>query len=116
MAHRLEKFASTLQQALADILLTELDNPVLKTISVSRVHVSADLRQARVQVSTFASTTEQMLAELERAQSPIKRLLAKKMYLRYIPDLVFVPDDAFALDQRLSRPACEGNDEKKDRR
>jgi len=102
-SHRPEKFASTLHQHLAEILLSELDNPELKQITISQVSVSPDLRHATVLVSSLQENIDGLLAELEHAAGFIKRLLGQRMRMRYMPDLAWRRDAGFVMEQKLAR-------------
>ena len=102
MSHRTEKFASTLKQCLAEILMFESDNPDLKSVSITRVSVTGDLKNARILVSSYISSPNALIAELEKASGYLKRMLARKMYLKYIPELTFVTDQGFDMDQKIS--------------
>ncbi len=101
MSIRTEKFASTLQQALATILLTDSENPRLRTVTVSAVTVSADLRHARVAVSCPDGPIAERIAELTRSTGFLKRHLSRHMALKYMPELTFVADDGFRADQAI---------------
>lgn len=106
MSHRVERFASTLQQCLADILFNDLDNPELKLVSISRVDVSPDLKNANVFVSDALGMVENPVGKLNRAKGFIKKRLAKKMVLKYVPELLFVE-----LEYNGSVTAESNNDE-----
>ncbi len=97
MSHRIERFSSTLQHSLADILLNDVNDPHLKSVSITEVLVSPDLKKARVFVSHAAGSEQEdpgeLLGRLERAKGFIKRTLARRMYLKYVPELFFVNDD-----------------------
>lgn len=100
MSHRIERFASTLKQCLADILLNEAGNPHLKSVIITDIIVNPDLKKARVYitVSGGGDTIESVTHQLDQAKGYIKKLLAQKMYLRYIPELIFIaapPVDMF---------------------
>lgn len=94
MSHRVERFSSTLRHSLTDILLNEVNNPHLKSVFITDVTVSPDLKKASVFVSaTGADTTDQLddlIRRLEQARGFIKKTLGRKMYLKYIPELIFV--------------------------
>jgi ribosome-binding factor A len=94
MSHRVERFTSTLRHSLTDILLNDVNNPHLKSVFITDVTVSPDLKRARVFVSAAgADTTDQLddlIRRLERAGGFIKKTLGRKMYLKYIPELIFV--------------------------
>lgn len=103
MAHRIQKFSSTLRQALGEILLYELNNPDFKNITISEVAVTPDLRIARVFVSSFNPKQDQVIEDLIKATGVIKQHLSKKMFLKYIPEIYFIRDEGFELDQKLSK-------------
>lgn len=100
MSHRIERFTSTLKQCLADILLNEAGNPHLKSVIITDIIVNPDLKRARVYISVSGGgdSSESVIRQLEQAKGYIKKLLAQKMYLRYVPELIFIaapPDDIF---------------------
>lgn len=96
MAHRKERFSSTLRQCLAEILLVEMNNPLFKAVVIVDVVVSDDLKKARVFVSSASVTgiaeVDGVAAQLTKAKGFIKRSLAKRMVLKYVPDLVFIDE------------------------
>lgn len=106
MAHRKERFSSTLRQCLADILMKEMNDPLLKSVFISDVIVSPDLKKAKVFVSSSPvpgfgdsidsdpeSDLDRLAARLTNAKGFIKRALASRMYLKYIPELMFIKDE-----------------------
>jgi ribosome-binding factor A len=103
MSIRTEKFASTLQQTLAAILLTESENPRLKNVTISRVSVTADLRRACIGVSCPDGDVAERITELNRSAGFLKRQISRRMILKYMPELVFEVDDAFVTDMNIAR-------------
>lgn len=104
MSHRKERFSSTLKQCLADILIKEMNNPQLKYVFISHVIVSDDLKKAKVFVSSSLPghndincdsepDADELLSLLTNAKGFIKRALSKRMYVKYIPELVFIKDE-----------------------
>jgi ribosome-binding factor A len=102
MSYRLEKFASTMKQALAEILMKDSLNPDLKFVSIARVEISADLKMAQVFISSPLQALDDVLKQLQRSQGFIKRQLAKKMILRHMPELKFSKDLGFEFDQKIN--------------
>jgi len=92
MAYRLEKVSSTLKHCLADILLNEINDLYLKQVLIINVLVSDDLKKARIFISSITGSVEDLLPKLEKAKGFLKKTLAKKMYLKYIPDLIFIKE------------------------
>jgi ribosome-binding factor A len=106
MSHRKERFLSTLKQCLAEILIKEMNDPLLKSVFISDVILSPDLKKAKVFVSSSPipvlgddidsdpeSDLDQLVPRLTNAKGFIKRALAQRMYLKYIPELMFIKDD-----------------------
>lgn len=103
MVHRVERFSSTLKQALADIIMNDIANPLLKSVVITEIIVPPDLKKARVFVNTVTGEdVETLIPQLERAKGFIKRALARKMYLKYVPDLIFVRDESDRFQQLLN--------------
>ena len=102
MPYRKERFSSTLKHCLADIILNEINNPELKLILISEVIVSNDLKRAEVLVSSSSDNIDDLMIKLEKAKGFLKRSLAKKMYLKYIPELIFSKDTTYELFQKIS--------------
>lgn len=113
MSHRTEKFASTLKQSLAEILMFESDNPDFKSVSITHVSVTGDLKSAKILVSSYSTDPDGLIDELAKAAGYLKRMLARKMYMKYIPELAFVRDQGFEMDQRISRESPETGHEKR---
>ena len=102
MPYRLEKFASTMKQALGEILIEDSLNPDFKFVTISRISVSSDLKKADIFISSPLQALDDVLQQLHRSQGFIKRQLAKKMILRHMPELQFSKDLAFAFDQKIA--------------
>ncbi|MCU0237003.1 MAG: 30S ribosome-binding factor RbfA [Acidobacteria bacterium] len=103
MSYRLEKFASTLQQALGEILSRESLNPEFRRTSILRVLPAADLKRVTVCVSCPSDRAAAVLEQLQRSRGFIKKQLARKMILRYMPELDFTLDTSALLEDRLDR-------------
>lgn len=101
MSHRVEKVASTIKHTLGEIFLYESDNPDFKFVSISHVEVSPDLKHARVVVSSVVHT-ERIVAELQAAAGFLRRTLARRMYLKFVPDLTFSLDEGYRLEQKIA--------------
>lgn len=110
MSHRIKRFSSTLKQSLAYIILNDLNNPLLKSISITQVMVSPDLKKARVYFSSTAcEDPDDLIRQLDGAKGFIKRNLARKMYLKYIPELSFIKDDnirEFQMNKENEKENC----------
>jgi|WetSurMetagenome_2_1015567.scaffolds.fasta_scaffold88646_2 ribosome-binding factor A len=115
MSYRLEKYASTLQQALAEILSRESLNPDFRLVTVLRVVPAADLKRVTVFVACPGDRAAGLLEQLERSRGFIKKLLGRKMILRYMPEIDFTLDTALELDEKIRGLQARGDHEGADR-
>lgn len=72
----------------------ELRDPRLGFTMVTEVKLSANLKCARVYVSVMGDEEDRVktMAALEQASGFIRRELARRLKLRYMPQIEFVPD------------------------
>lgn len=102
MSRRLEKVAALLQQQAAEVLSREF---VTKNIALSvvRVDVSPDLKNARVYLSIIGDEPGELRARLEKAAPGlIAEYLSRKTDLRSVPHLRILFDDSSAYAHRIS--------------
>lgn len=97
------RVAEQLQMELAKIISQELNDPRLHFVTVTRVEVSGDLKHANVFISVLGSDEEEdeSLEGLRHAQAYIRTLLAKRLPLRYVPELNFKHDKAVENTMRV---------------
>ncbi len=120
MSFRRERYASTLRQALGEILGRESLDPSLSRVNVVRVRPAPDLKRVTVFVAPPPAGADAILKQLRRASGFIKKQLGHKMRLRSMPELDFELDAALDLERTLAtrqgqRPATENADENADR-
>ena len=90
-----------LRHILAHILERgELNDPAVRdtTITITEVGISADLKNATAYVIPLGgdkSMMRQVLIGLNRATPYLRRAVAEKIHLNYIPRLSFVADTTF---------------------
>ncbi|MBF0224705.1 MAG: 30S ribosome-binding factor RbfA [Desulfobacterales bacterium] len=100
---RTERISALLQRNLSDILHKEIKDPRLEQITITHVKVSNDLKHARVFFchSGKNRTKEEIIEGLNSAKGYMKRVLAKNLDLRYMPELNFNYDESFDYAQRI---------------
>ena len=79
-------------------------------VSVNEVAVNSDYSLAKVYVSFIgAKYPKQNLEELTRVKGVVRSLLAKKLDIYKVPDIVFILDESFdktaSLDKALQKEA-----------
>jgi ribosome-binding factor A len=96
---RQERIARLIKEVVSDAIASHLSDPRITTfISVTRVTVSADLRNADVYLSIFAasdSEKERTLEAMTHARARIQSLLAAAMKSKFCPVLRFHRDEQF---------------------
>ena len=102
---RSDRVAGLIQQVLAELLHKAVRDPRLATATITGVKVSRDLRVAKVYYST-AGDPELRQAALDgfnKARGFVKRELAQRMELRYMPDLKFFYDESIEYGARIEQ-------------
>ena len=96
MKTRAEKVAQELQRELATILRDELKDPRIGFVTITRIHITDDLGRARVWFSCLGNTAQRAasLAGLQRASGFVRKLIAERMALRLVPEIIFQYDDS----------------------
>jgi ribosome-binding factor A len=100
---RVERVKPLLQQEISRILQMDIKDPRVKFVTVTDVKLSADLREAKVLVSSLSSTTsrEELLTGLKRATGYIRGELGRRLTLKHIPQIEFVFDDSLDKQERI---------------
>ena len=92
-SRRLEKVSKVIQATISDVIRDGLADPRVKgLISVTRVDVSPDLRNAKIYLSILGVDEKQQqlsLMGINHANGFIRSHLAKKMTMKTCPALIF---------------------------
>lgn len=95
---RSERVADEVRSALGSALLLEASDERLSRVSVTAVRMSPDLRNARVYWNVISAEppSDRELARyeraIERAGGFLRRAVADRVAIRYVPELSFVYD------------------------
>ena len=94
---RSDRVSGQIQKVLSEILLKKIKDPRLEHASITDVRMSRDLRIARVYFVTSGNkkNIEEAAQGFQSALGYVKRTLARKLGLRYMPDLKFFYDESF---------------------
>lgn len=90
--YRAEKIAALIRNEISIIMQQKVYDPRLNFVDISYVRISTDLRMAKVYISVIGDdeAKKQAIEALQKAKGFIKRELAKRMIMRFMPDLEFV--------------------------
>ncbi|BER92021.1 30S ribosome-binding factor RbfA [Thermatribacter velox] len=91
---RPKRVAELIKREVSKILLSQTSDPRLKRFTIVRVEVSPDLKLAKIFISSsFAETnSEEQFKALQKALGFIKRELSKRLVIKSLPEIQFVPD------------------------
>ena len=96
------RVASSISRNISDIILFELKNSVFKLVSVNQVNVTSDYSFAKVYVSHLdARKVDEAVSELNAKKGLIRSLLAKKMDIYKVPELLFIKDENYDNGERI---------------
>jgi ribosome-binding factor A len=102
---RPDRVADQLRSELALLLVREVHDPGIGFVTLTRVHVTPDLQQARVFYTTLGDDKARQTTEraLGRAASFLRRQIGSRLRLRRVPELTFVYDDSIAGQDRIEQ-------------
>ena len=91
---RVQKVAEAIREVVSMSILTELQDPRVRDVTVTGVEASGDLRYAKVMVSVMGDETRQNLTlrGLQNSAGFLQTKVAKRIDTRYTPRLTFVLD------------------------
>lgn len=105
MLHRTERVAEQIREELSQMLATEVRDPGIGLVTLTRVKVSPDLSLARVYWTIIGDKKEreQTKTALTRSAGYVRHLLAGRMTLRRVPEIHFHFDESVAAQDRVEQ-------------
>jgi len=102
---RADRVADLIKAELSDILLKQIRDPRIGSITITGTKVTDDLRLAKVFFVAMGkdAVDPEIQKGLEKATGFLKRELGKRLQLRFVPDLIFKVDPSFAYGHRIDR-------------
>jgi len=101
---RKQRVADQIGREIASLLLTELNDPRTHGLTVSGVDLSPDMRLARIHVSTPGDRdSAEIIKVLQHAAGYLRRCLAARVRLRYLPRLEFHYDESLDRNDRIEQ-------------
>ena len=91
---RADRVADQIRMEVADILMRKIKDPRVRSVTVTDVELTNDLRIARVFVTALGSEEEvkDVFAGLAKASGFVRSELGGRLTLRYLPEVVFARD------------------------
>ncbi|MDR1165557.1 MAG: 30S ribosome-binding factor RbfA [Deltaproteobacteria bacterium] len=93
-SRRRDQLGKQIQEFVATLFVTKIDDPRLKLVTVTRAKASADTRKVTLFFSVLGDDEARAGAEaaLQKAKKYLRALIGQELPLRYVPDLRFVYD------------------------
>jgi len=106
---RYERVASQIKREISNILHDDLKDPRIGFITVTRIELSLDLRFAKVYYSVLGNSQQKMNASrgLESACGFVRRLVAQRLNLKFVPEISFKEDSSIEESLRLDEKIKE---------
>jgi ribosome-binding factor A len=91
---RADRVADQIRMEVADILMRKIKDPRVRSVTVTDVELTSDLRIARVFVTAMGTESEEreIFAGLAKASGFVRGELGRRLTLRYLPEVVFLRD------------------------
>jgi ribosome-binding factor A len=108
-SRRRQQVADLIRDEVSEILATEMKDPRLGLVSITRVEMSPDLRYATIHASVYGEEEEQQetLQALSGASGFIRRLIAPRLRIRHIPAIRFRLDHSMEHAEQITRTLNE---------
>ncbi len=101
--NRMDKVNETLKKEIGTIIDQDLRNQnITGLISVTKVKTAPDFSQARVYISLLnCKSKKNTLEGIKKASGYIRTEIAKRINLRYTPELIFELDESMEYGSRI---------------
>lgn len=104
MSLRMEKVNRQLLKLITDVVRHDVDDPLVDFLSITRVDTTSDLRESRVYFSLLDETQYERAREiLDKMHKFIRVQLGKKIRMKFLPDIKFVPDTSIKYSVDICR-------------
>ena len=103
---RLDRLNEEMRHIIDAIIREELHDPRITGLySVTAVEVTRDLSQAKVRISRMGDDADRdlLLEALAHASAYIRREVRRRMSLRIVPELHFIPDGGIAYSVEIGQ-------------
>lgn len=100
---RAERVAGLIMEEISSIIQREVSDPRVAMATITGVKVTDDLKHARIHFVCDPKRQKNTLAGFERSKGFIKKILASRLNLRYMPDLNFYYDDSFDYSSKIEK-------------
>ena len=100
--YKIARIASDIQRYIGDILMNEVNDDILKHITITGCDLTNDLSYCKVYFTSLDKMDITILEkEVNEASSFIKGKLSEKLEIRHTPELKFIYDKSIAYGEKI---------------
>ncbi len=105
LTHRVERIQEQVREEVSQMLATEVRDPGVGLVTVTRTKVTGDLSLARIYWTIIGDANERKKTAkaLERAAGFVRHLLAERLSLRRVPEVKFIFDESVGAQDRIEQ-------------
>jgi ribosome-binding factor A len=105
VTRRADRIAEEIREEVARMIGSELKDPRIGFVTVTRVSVTNDLRAAHLSVGVLgdAAQRDKTMAGLRQASGFMRRELGRRLRMRHTPELIFRYDTGLDASDRVER-------------
>ena len=111
---RSERVGDEILQLVSSTMLTDISDPRLKGIQITRVRMTRDLRIARIYYHIYDASDERrekVEKAFAKAAGFFRRVIGEGVVLKFTPEVEFYYDDSIDLSEKIDRlMSGEGED------
>jgi ribosome-binding factor A len=102
---RAARMAEQIREHVAELIASKLKDPRIGFVTVTRVELTADQRLARILVGVLgdAEARKKTLAGLTQAAGFVRRDLAQRLRMRFVPEVEFEYDRGIDATDRVAQ-------------
>ncbi len=102
---RSERVAALIHEEIGKMLLTEMKDPDISQVTVTKVEMTDDLRYAKIYYSVLGDDAKKEASKkaLERSQGFIRSAIGRRIKIRFAPEITFVYDDTAAYADHIEQ-------------
>ena len=105
MGIRSDRVEGQLRKEISKILQEDIKDPRIGFVTITRIDLTKNLRYARIYFSILGDddAKEESLAGIKSSIGYIRKLIAERMNLRYVPELYFKLDNSIEYSINLEK-------------
>jgi ribosome-binding factor A len=103
-SRRQKRVSNVIKEALSRFIIESLQDSSSGLITITRVSMSKDLKNAHVYLSILGHPSKQEILDLfNERKGHLRKVIASQIKLKYNPMLIFSLDDSFEYEENIQK-------------